>query len=173
MVIDKEDRKKIFFHDFKEGIFIEKESKDSGSYIIILYVKKDISLNIGNIGTLRFNRGYYLYVGSAKTNLTKRIERHKRKRKRLFWHIDYLRDKAEFCTALPMRASTHLECRIAETLSGITDWSVSGFGSSDCSCKTHLFGMHKDPITSATFIEALLYYRIDRLEGEFPSFSIL
>lgn len=144
--------------------------KNSGSYIIILCITRDIRIRIGRLGILKFKKGYYLYVGSAKTNLTKRIERHKRKRKRFFWHIDYLRNKAKFCTALPIRTSATLECPIANRLREITDWSIPGFGSSDCSCETHLFGMHKDPIKSTAFIETLLYYRIDRLEEKLPSF---
>ena len=138
--------------------------KDSGSYIIILCVKKAIVVNIGKIGRIDFNKGYYLYVGSAKTNLAKRIERHKRRKKKIFWHIDYLRDKAEFYTSLPIRSSVPLECHIADSLKGIADWTIDRFGSSDCACETHLFGMHKDPLKSSAFIDALLYYGIDRRE---------
>lgn len=143
---------------------IEKESIDSGSYIIVFFLKKNLKLHIGSLGEVRFKKGYYLYVGSAKTNLTKRIRRHQRKRKNLFWHIDYLRDRANFCMALPIRASEYLECSIARTLRDITERSISGFGASDCSCKSHLFGMSYDPLKSLAFIEALHYYRIGRLE---------
>ncbi len=138
--------------------------KDSGSYIIILYVKKAIIVNIGKIGRIDFKKGYYLYVGSAKTNLAKRIERHKRRKKKIFWHIDYLRDKAEFYASIPILSIVHLECHIADRLKGIADWTIDRFGSSDCSCETHLFGMHEDPLKSSAFIDALLYYGIDRRE---------
>ncbi len=145
---------------------IEREAEDKGSYIVILYLKEDIRLSFGNFDDVMFRKGYYLYSGSAMNNLTKRIERHRRKRKKMFWHIDYLRQKAEFCTALPIRAATSIECSIANTLKGIADWSIPGFGSSDCSCETHLFGMQQDPIHSPAFIETLLYYRIRRLEED-------
>ncbi len=138
--------------------------KDSGSYIIILYVKKAITVDVGKIGRIDFKKGYYLYVGSAKTNLAKRIERHKRRKKRIFWHIDYLRDKAEFYASLPIRSSVPLECHIADRLKGIADWTIDRFGSSDCSCETHLFGMNEDPLKSSAFIDSLLCYRIDRFE---------
>lgn len=149
---------------------IEREAEDRGSYIVILYLNEDVSLSVGKFGDVRFRKGYYLYVGSAMNNLTKRIERHRRKRKRMFWHIDYLRERAEFCNALPIRATTSLECSIAEGLKGITDWSIPRFGSSDCSCETHLFGMHQNPVHSPAFIKTLLYYRIGRLEDELISF---
>ena len=127
-------------------------------------VKKDIIVNIGKIGRIGFKKGYYLYVGSAKTNLAKRIERHKRRKKRIFWHIDYLRDKTEFYASIPILSSVPLECHIAARLKGIADWTIHRFGSSDCSCETHLFGMHEDPLKSSAFIDSLLYYRIDRIE---------
>ena len=103
-------------------------------------------------------------MGSAKVNLSKRIERHKRKKKAFFWHIDYLRDKAEFYASLPILSSAPLECHIAKRLKGIADWTIDRFGSSDCSCETHLFGIHEDPFKSSAFIDALLYYGIDRRE---------
>lgn len=145
---------------------IEREAQDRGSYIVILYLREDTRLSVGNFGGAMFRKGYYLYVGSAMNNLTKRIERHRRKRKRMFWHIDYLREKAEFCNALPIRSTTSLECSIAKVLKSITDWSIQGFGSSDCSCDTHLFGMYQNPVHLPAFIETLLYFRLGRLEEE-------
>jgi len=149
---------------------IEREAEDRGSYIVILRLREDTDLSFGNSGDIEFRKGYYLYVGSAMNNLEKRIERHRRRRKKVFWHIDYLRERAEFYTALPVRATTPLECSIAKALEDITDWSVPGFGASDCLCETHLFGMYENPIHSQAFIETLLYYRIGRLEkDEMPS----
>lgn len=145
---------------------IEREAQDGGAYIIILELKKNVSLEIGELGKFQFRRGYYLYVGSAKKGLRKRIERHRRKRKRYFWHIDYLREAAYFYKALPIRTRDDLECEIAERLKTMADWSIPDFGSSDCNCKSHLFGMKKDPIKSPPFIEMLNYYRIGRIERE-------
>lgn len=145
---------------------LEREAQDGGAYIIILDLKKNVSLEIGELGKVRFRKGYYLYVGSAKKGLSKRIERHKRRRKKVFWHIDYLRESASFYKALPIRTRYDLECEIAERLKTIADWSIPYFGSSDCNCKSHLFGMKKDPIRSPRFIEMLIYYRIGRIERE-------
>jgi len=143
---------------------IAREAHDSGSYLIILRLKNARRCLIGGLGEVRFKKGYYLYVGSSRTNLTQRIARHRRLIKRHHWHIDYLRSVAEFYAALPVRASVNLECDIARALNRIADWNVKGFGSSDCVCESHLVGMAEDPLHARHFIDLLQYFRIDRLE---------
>jgi sugar fermentation stimulation protein A len=95
--------------------------------------------------------------------LTQRLDRHKREGKKLFWHIDYLRAHAEVHLALPVRASDPLECELAQALRRISQREVPGFGCSDCSCNSHLFGMGEDPIHKPEFISLLQYFRMDRL----------
>jgi sugar fermentation stimulation protein A len=143
---------------------IEQEARDSGSYLIILRLRNAQRLSVGGLGEVNFSKGYYLYVGSAKTNLKQRIERHRRSSKPSHWHIDYLRPAADFHAALPVRSSDDLECDIARSLKKIADWNVHGFGSSDCNCVSHLYGMAEDPLHSRSFIDLLRYFRIDRLE---------
>jgi len=147
---------------------VGQEAHDSGSYLIILNLKRDRRLFIGKLGQVKFRKGYYIYVGSAKAHLTQRIERHRRLLKKYHWHIDYLRRAADFHVALPIRASENLECDLADALEKITDWEVNKFGSSDCGCKSHLFGMRGNPIQSKSFIELLLHFRINRLEKFIP-----
>ncbi|MDH7499678.1 MAG: DNA/RNA nuclease SfsA [candidate division NC10 bacterium] len=142
---------------------VEREARDRGSYILLLRLPKRIRLPIGRLGTIPLRPGYYLYVGSARANLTQRIGRHRRLRKRSFWHVDYLRAHTHFRHALPIRSQEDLECQVAEALREISDWSVPGFGSSDCSCLSHLFGMKKDPLRSPDFLSLLQYFRMDRL----------
>lgn len=145
---------------------IEEKVHDRGCYIIILHLKKDTDITIGELGSISFKEGYYLYAGSAKKALTKRIERHQRLRKNLFWHIDYFREKASFYKGLPIRTSEDIECALADGLQNIADWSIPGFGCSDCTCKSHLFGMDKDPVKSPAFIEMLYHYRMKMVEDE-------
>ncbi len=145
---------------------IESEVRDRGSYLIMLHLPADISIAVGKRGTVHFQKGYYLYVGSALKNLTQRIQRHMRKRKTFYWHIDYLREYADRCIALPVRSSTPLEHDLAAAVSAIADWSVPGFGSSDCSCDSHLFGMLQNPVEDPRFIDILLEFRINRLEKQ-------
>jgi sugar fermentation stimulation protein A len=148
---------------------IEREAHDSGCYMVIMQLTRDRRLKIGSLGTVRFRKGFYLYTGSAKNNLTQRIARHRSRRKKLFWHIDHLREHADSFAALPVRASVDLECELADVLRGISSWVIPGFGSSDCSCESHLFGMVEDPLRALPFIEMLQYFRIDRLERELPA----
>jgi len=145
---------------------LDREAVDSGSYMLILHIFEDITIPVGTLGPVFFSRGFYIYVGSAKKNLTRRMERHLRKRKKFFWHIDYLRDHAKACMALPIRSQTSLEHEVAFALNRIADWSVPGFGSSDCSCETHLFAMHDNPVHSQEFIDVLQYFRIERLAAD-------
>jgi len=142
---------------------LQKEVEDRGSYILILRLPAERTLKIGKLVQVKFKAGYYLYTGSALKNLTQRLEKHKRERKKLFWHIDYLRAHAEVHLALPIRASDPLECKLADALEKISDWQVPNFGCSDCSCGSHLFGMRKDPIHTPEFISILQYFRMDRL----------
>jgi sugar fermentation stimulation protein A len=144
---------------------IEKEAQDRGSYLLILKLKQKKTITIGKMGGIVFPPGYYIYVGSAMTNLTARVERHRRLRKNHHWHIDYLRQEAEFQTALPVRSSVSLECPMAEAMERIADWTIPDFGSSACSCSTHLFGMDIDPLLCPEFIGLLQYFRMDRFNG--------
>ncbi len=97
-------------------------------------------------------------------NLTQRMERHRHLRKKHHWHIDELRAAADFHSVLAIRSSTRLECQIARAFSEIARWSIPGFGCSDCSCDTHLFGLEDDPLQSPDFHRLLQYFRMDRYE---------
>ena len=143
--------------------FAGREARDRGCYILILNLPEDQTIAVGSLGNVSFPKGYYLYVGSAKKNLAKRMERHCRKRKNLFWHIDYLREVASSCIALPIRTGDDLEHELAAAVDRIAHWRIARFGSSDCRCETHLFGMREDPVHHRAFVEMLLHFRMDRL----------
>ena len=84
---------------------LDTEAHDSGVYVMVMHLDHDLDLEIGSKGIMHFKSGYYMYVGSAKANLTKRIERHKRKRKKMHWHLDYFRGHCEMIGGLPSRTS--------------------------------------------------------------------
>jgi len=144
---------------------VEKEAMDRGGYLFILNLGRDRSILIGKLGRIHFKKGYYVYVGSAMANLSKRMERHRHLRKRHHWHIDDLREEAEFCSILAVRSSDRLECEMAQEMSKIAGWDIPKFGASDCACGTHLFGMTDDPLQSKGFHRLLQYFRMDRYEG--------
>jgi len=143
---------------------IEDNAHDRGCYVVILRLDRDSEITVGELGKILFRKGYYLYAGSAKKGLTRRIERHRRLHKNLFWHIDYLREVTAFHKGLPIRTSEDIECTLASDLRKIADWSIPHFGCSDCSCESHIFGMNGDPLTSTQFIETLYSYRIKSME---------
>ena len=99
-------------------------------------MSKSKKIKVGNLGTFLFQRGNYLYVGSARKNIMKRIERHLRKTKKKFWHIDYLLQYAEVRNVWVCSAS---EEEIAANLSKKMEIPVKKFGASDTKSKAHLF----------------------------------
>ncbi len=142
---------------------LEREAEDRGSYLILYSLPRKRLIEIGGLGRVTFRPGYYVYAGSAMKSLSKRVERHRRIRKNLHWHIDYLSGAAEFHAALPVRSEDDLECELASAMSSISEWSVPGFGCSDCSCPSHLFGFSTDPLSTRQFHDLLQYFRMDRL----------
>lgn len=142
---------------------LEKEAVDSGGYLILMRLPEDTAIYVGALGPMSFKKGFYVYVGSAERGLTRRIERHRRLRKKAFWHIDYLRARAEFVRALPVRTLDDIECPLAETLAGLADGATPGFGSSDCCCASHLLFFNENPLTSPAFQLFVQHFRMDRL----------
>ena len=111
-----------------------------GIYALIIRLEKDVVLKIGALGKTSFQKGTYVYIGSAQTNLKQRVLRHLRKDKRFFWHIDYLldSDEAKIEKVLFSPGKKSLECEFAQEL-GLRGQPVNGFGCSDCRCVSHLF----------------------------------
>ncbi len=111
-----------------------------GIYILVVSVGIDIRIAVGSLGSVFFDKGLYAYVGSAQNHLEKRIQRHLRKDKRMFWHIDYLleSDSVEVMGFFRKEASKSEECRVAGELLKVAV-PVVDFGSSDCRCMSHLF----------------------------------
>ncbi len=110
-----------------------------GVYVLLIWVKIKRKIRIGKLGPLEFARGLYFFVGRALNGLEKRINRHLRKRKRNFWHIDYLLEYSEILGIIYVLTSHgNSECKIAFHL-GKKFKSIENFGSSDCRCRSHLF----------------------------------
>jgi len=111
-----------------------------GIYILLISVEEPITVRVGSLGDLAFKIGTYAYVGSAQNNLERRIARHLKSDKRIFWHIDYLLSNkcARILEVFFKVAPKTEECRTAEML-GEAGESIEGFGSSDCKCASHLF----------------------------------
>ena len=128
-----------------------------GIYILVVSVSKDINVNVGALDSVKFEKGVYAYVGSAQNNLEKRIERHLRKTKQKFWHIDYLLDNAnvKVLKVFYKNAGKSEECKVANKI-GERCVPTKGFGSSDCKCKSHLFKLEDYQFLGEFMFETLL-----------------
>ncbi|MCD6226669.1 MAG: GIY-YIG nuclease family protein [Candidatus Aenigmarchaeota archaeon] len=124
-----------------------------GIYCLIIKIQKNVSIIIGRLGKIKFEKGYYTYVGSAQNNLEKRIERHLRKNKKKFWHIDYLLENpnVEIKEVLSKKASKTKECEMARKIRSF-GVPVKNFGCSDCNCESHLFKINDIKQLKSLFI---------------------
>lgn len=111
-----------------------------GTYCLIIENKKECDLTVGKKGNFHFEKGFYVYVGSALNSLPGRIKRHLSSSKKLFWHVDYLL-AAPHTRVIEVVFATgpqKVECAISHNIS-LKSKEIPGFGSSDCRCKSHLF----------------------------------
>ncbi len=104
---------------------------------IAVKTRPAMEVEVGRLGNQFFPAGFYIYTGSAKKNMTARIQRHQKKDKKLRWHIDYLTVSAE-THIVAVRYLTRDECSVNQKTPGKI--IVVGFGASDCThgCQSHL-----------------------------------
>ncbi len=142
---------------------ITTHAKDEGCYLMVYELAEDKKIKIGSLGELDFKKGYYLYVGSAKKNLQKRMARHRKKRKKLHWHLDYFSAHASSASAFAIATQGDLECTLAETFKKLASSEIPKFGSSDCSCPSHFFYFQSNPVQTAEFHKNLQFFRVEDL----------
>jgi sugar fermentation stimulation protein A len=140
--------------------YLAREVKDRGSYLLLIQLRRESALKAGRLPECVFPAGYYLYVGSALRSLSSRLARHRRREKKIHWHIDHLTAQANHILPLAIRSSERQECAIAEALSSIMQPGQREFGSSDCSCPTHLFFSPTNPLESEDFHRLLQNFRM-------------
>jgi len=114
----------------------------NGAYILLIYLPKKGRIQVGKLGSLKFEAGNYAYVGSALNGLEGRINRHLRNIKKTFWHIDYLLKSSVIKSIYYKQSAKKIECDIALKLNKEFK-EINGFGSSDCKCRSHLFFINK------------------------------
>jgi Uri superfamily endonuclease len=161
----------------KEDVNLLSEFSTSGIYALLLFLSKEVSLNIGKLGEKRFPKGYYIYTGSAlgrgASSLKYRIARHLRKKKRKFWHIDYLLANENMSVEAVIIAETkeNLECSTNQYIKKMmgAKVQVKGFGASDCqeNCGSHL--LYFPEISKADF---LVQYIVRHLQSSANILSI-
>ena len=137
------------------------QCRDKGSYLLLLENPEEKVVKVGKLGELQFNKGWYVYVGSAMQALGARIKRHQQKRKKLRWHIDYIASTVmKVKKVFPIRKPEKQESRLAEELNEICDASVPHFGASDVSEDSHLFYFRDTPMKERRFVNILLNARV-------------
>jgi Uri superfamily endonuclease len=118
-----------------------------GIYQLLIYLPKDAWIVVGKKGKFKFPKGHYIYTGSARTGLEKRVERHLKKNKKHLWHIDYLLDFASIQEIYFFTNGKFDECALNLKMLEKPDAKIimPKFGSSDCSCPAHLAFFERMP----------------------------
>ena len=116
----------------------ESNSRLPGIYVLIFHLSREVTVAVGRLEELRFERGWYGYVGSGKSGVDARVRRHLRAHDRPHWHLDYLLPLGQPNAAIIGQTEDSLECHLARRLEQHFQ-VVSRFGSSDCRCPGHLY----------------------------------
>jgi sugar fermentation stimulation protein A len=120
---------------------------DKGVYLLLLELETGRNIKAGRLPETYFNAGFYLYVGRARSGLRQRVERHLRKGKRIFWHIDYFLRKAKI-REIFIKPDYLDECRMIMSIIKLLKQAriaQEKFGASDCGCGGHLIYLGKEP----------------------------
>ncbi|MFZ6033773.1 MAG: GIY-YIG nuclease family protein [Melioribacter sp.] len=121
---------------------ITDQVSDSGIYLLEIIAPDDFYTAIKKYEGRKFPKGFYYYAGSAQKNLRKRIERHLKKSKNIYWHIDYITSRFDINKIFIFnKEGKDFECDlVAELLEHFGLISTApGFGNSDCNrCDSHL-----------------------------------
>ena len=119
-----------------------------GTYALVIGLEAPLDLVVGKLGPVELPAGCCLYFGSALGGLAGRIQRHLRRRKKPWWHIDYLTRLAAPEEVWWNESPGRAECDWAAAgllLPGATT-PAPGFGASDCRCTSHLVHLPERPV---------------------------
>ena len=124
-----------------------------GTYALILSCSTEVCVQIGCLGTMQVQSGFYVYVGSAlgTGGLPARIANHQKPSLRPHWHIDYLRGHSRLHSiwlTYDARRREHQWARVMRTMRG-AKIPLVGFGASDCDCRSHLYFFERCPSRSS------------------------
>lgn len=110
------------------------------SNIYVLAIRSDdIKIEVGSIGEIEFERGWYGYIGSSRNSNFTRLKRHKEvsmnNKNTKHWHIDYLNSNKNTKLSGAYITQSARECVVSESINLDI---IKEFGCSDCNCKSHL-----------------------------------
>ena len=131
-----------------------------GTYALILSCTSNARIQIGHLGTMQLQRGYYVYMGSAlgPGGLRTRIAHHQKPSPRPHWHIDYLRAHTRLHSVWLRYDGRRHEHEWARAMQKVKDATIPlpGFGASDCSCPSHLYFLKDRPRRTSFHAKCLL-----------------
>ncbi len=118
-----------------------------GIYALILYLHEPKDIRIGALGHISFEKGWYIYAGSALgsgglSRVSRHIRFYRERYRKAKWHIDYLMEVAILQKTICGETEERLECVLAQAIGGA---SILRFGCSDCDCPSHLFYREEEP----------------------------
>ncbi|OED30480.1 DUF123 domain-containing protein [Methanosphaera sp. WGK6] len=129
-----------------------KNLPDKGNYCLIINMKENTTIKIGAKGNMDFEKGFYVYVGSALGTLSNRIKRHLSNDKKKHWHADYLllHETTKIEQVIYTYCTEKIECEISHEINQDTSKYIKSFGCSDCNCNSHLyyFDTYEDALES-------------------------
>ena len=138
---------------------VKENTVNKGTYILILENNKDFYKQIGALGKIYFQSGYYLYIGSALNSLNTRLRRHSRKNKKTHWHIDYIIPaNMKILKKIVIRRTDYIEESITKDFIKLTQTIIKGFGSTDSKAPSHLLYFKKNPFKTKQFWKIILNY---------------
>jgi Uri superfamily endonuclease len=120
-----------------------------GTYALIVSCESTARIQVGRLGTMQLQRGYYVYLGSAlgPGGLRARIAHHQKLSTRPHWHIDYLRAHTQIYCIWFRYDTRRCEHEWAQARQMVKSSMVPfpGFGASDCDCRSHLYFFKRCP----------------------------
>lgn len=117
-----------------------------GVYHLLIELPESVNIRVGGLGLINFEKGHYVYTGSALNNMEKRVARHRSSEKKLRWHIDYLLEHGPVIDVKLIETLDKAEeCRANGRIGMISRGCVTRFGSSDCKCRSHLHHFRNKP----------------------------
>ncbi|MFD1647389.1 GIY-YIG nuclease family protein [Haloarchaeobius litoreus] len=110
-----------------------------GTYTLLVELERPVTLEVGALGEVALDAGWYGYTGSALgSGGFSRLDRHREvasgEHDVRHWHVDYLLGHDAATVRGDIRTADDVECAVARQLPD----AVVGFGCSDCECTSHL-----------------------------------
>jgi Uri superfamily endonuclease len=106
-----------------------------GGYLLLIHLKYPLEVKTRS-KKFQLSSGWYVYVGSAMNTLLGRLHHHEGRKRKPFWHIDFLLQEADLRYAFLLPWNQPLESLISSRISGRP---IPGFGASDVREDSHLF----------------------------------